>query len=172
MGTLLLLTLAKESNMDTYLHRYTGVLPPIDVIQSFTTWEFCLDEEGVEGQDESTIRPQDTSGILTCETNACSVRIQLANGLVTYGLIWMSDYNIESMRFHMNQSYAWLVKEFECPQWTTSERKWGTALGGISLDLREDTVFPMKVTLLCANAAELDTHWFFIGIDGHIGDLG
>jgi hypothetical protein len=33
-----------------------------DDLASFPVWEFCLDEEGVEGQDEATVRPYEKQG--------------------------------------------------------------------------------------------------------------
>jgi len=33
-----------------------------DDLTNFPVWEFCLDEEGVEGQDEATVRPYDKPG--------------------------------------------------------------------------------------------------------------
>ncbi len=33
-----------------------------DDLTSFPVWEFCLDEEGVEGQDEATVRPYEKPG--------------------------------------------------------------------------------------------------------------
>ena len=37
--------------------RYTGCLPPPEVLAEFANWVFAVDEEDVEGQDETTIRP-------------------------------------------------------------------------------------------------------------------
>ena len=40
-------------------YRYTGSFPPIDVLAQFPNWENAIDEEGEDGQDETTLRPAD-----------------------------------------------------------------------------------------------------------------
>jgi hypothetical protein len=40
-------------------HRYTGAFPPIEVLAQYPNWQNALEEEGEDGQDETTIRPAD-----------------------------------------------------------------------------------------------------------------
>ena len=47
--------------------RFTGDFPPLDVLERFPNWENALDEEEVEGQDETTIRPTEEQHVLTPE---------------------------------------------------------------------------------------------------------
>ena len=37
--------------------RFTGESPPLRLWRQYPIWEYCLGEEGVPGQDETTIRP-------------------------------------------------------------------------------------------------------------------
>ena len=45
----------------TPIRRQVYDLTPSD-LEPHAVWEFALDEEGVEGQDEATVRPQEASG--------------------------------------------------------------------------------------------------------------
>ncbi len=54
-------------------HRYTGRIPPSKLLLELPNWRYALDEEGEEGQDETTIKPdeiQEHIGEYTCYTAA------------------------------------------------------------------------------------------------------
>lgn len=68
------------------LYRYTGDFPPVDVIESFPNWDYALDEEGEEGQDETTIRPEDDQTHINEYTGFTAVDVWLASGDRCVGL--------------------------------------------------------------------------------------
>ena len=54
----------------------------LDDLSQFPVWEFALDEEGMEGQDEATVRPYEFSGALDASDGMFVVRafFNLADG--------------------------------------------------------------------------------------------
>jgi len=54
----------------------------VDDLMEFPVWEFALDEEGEEGQDEATVRPSTAPLPLDCSEAMCIVRalFSLADG--------------------------------------------------------------------------------------------
>lgn len=47
-----------------------------DDLTSFPVWEFCLDEEGMEGQDEATVRPHEKPGKVDPASGMFAVKAQ------------------------------------------------------------------------------------------------
>lgn len=61
-----------------------------DDLESFNIWEFCLDEETSEEQDETTVRPRpDLAGIMDCSDGdlLCAAEFVLADGTSHRGWI-------------------------------------------------------------------------------------
>ena len=48
-----------------HAYRYTGDFPPAEVLARFPNWDYALDEEGEDGQDETTIKPEDEQSFIT-----------------------------------------------------------------------------------------------------------
>ncbi len=65
----------------THIRRQVYDLTPAD-LERFAVWEFALDEEGVEGQDEATVRPYEPRGPLDTAEGMFIVRasMTLADG--------------------------------------------------------------------------------------------
>jgi hypothetical protein len=58
---------------------------------TFPIWEFAMDEEGVDGQDETWVRPVDARAIpRSAYSLAVGARVTLANGRVVTGLCQVS----------------------------------------------------------------------------------
>lgn len=61
----------------------------LDDVKKFPVWEFALDEEGEEGQDEATVRPYEVSGPLEPSDGMFIVRatFTLADGTRMHGYV-------------------------------------------------------------------------------------
>jgi hypothetical protein len=61
----------------------------LDDVRKLPVWEFALDEEGEEGQDEATVRPCETSGALDPSDGPFIVRaaFTLADGTQMHGCL-------------------------------------------------------------------------------------
>lgn len=60
--------------------RYTGENPAIEALVQFPNWINAYDEEGVEGQDETTLKPDDEQRWITDMTAFTAGDIVFANG--------------------------------------------------------------------------------------------
>lgn len=60
--------------------RYTGDWPPPEVLQDYPNWVFAYDEEGEDGQDETTVKPEDQQTFITTETQVTAGTLVLADG--------------------------------------------------------------------------------------------
>lgn len=61
----------------------------------YAIWEFCLDEEGVEGQDEATVRPTTKSELTDELPGACvlAARVRFADGSSSAGYLYNCEEN-------------------------------------------------------------------------------
>lgn len=90
--------------------RYTGEFPPVDVIQQYPNWDYALEEEGIDGQDESTLRPEPEQSCITNVTAFTAGDILLASGENLLGLIEVigcKTYSVEV--FEGNSSWRVLL---------------------------------------------------------------
>jgi len=68
-------------------HRYTGGWPPPVVLDEIPNWQNALDEEGVPGQDESTIKPAENQRTITDDAEYTAADVVVADGRETPALI-------------------------------------------------------------------------------------
>lgn len=71
--------------------RYTGDWPPPEVLRGYPNWVFAYDEEGEEGQDETTVKPEDQQAFITTETQLTAGRLFLADGHTLPAIICMEN---------------------------------------------------------------------------------
>lgn len=57
----------------------------LDDIRQFPVWEYALDEEGEDGQDETTVRPCEISQVLAPSDIIVRTRFTLADGTEMFG---------------------------------------------------------------------------------------
>ena len=68
--------------------RYTGTSPPAHVLERYPNWVPALDEEDVEGHDETTLKPEDVQTHITSETLFTAGDVLFAGGLTLPVLIY------------------------------------------------------------------------------------
>lgn len=75
----------------------------IDDLRTHSSWEFCLDEEGVEGQTEATTRPYKGPRSKLSASDPCQVActFSAANGRSFIGWISLGSGNLGSL-WHLN----------------------------------------------------------------------
>ena len=146
---------AKRSK--TPAHRFTGRPPPAEFLLRLPNWEFALDEEGVDGQDEYTLRPAREQGFLSDETFATAVEGKDAKGRDIVGLLF-----VEGMR-STGCDTVWIWTDAKGPAvylYTGRREEDGQFHGlaellssGIALPLAMRTRVPLQHTLALARNA-------------------
>jgi hypothetical protein len=112
--------------------RYTGENPPADVLARFPNWEFALDEEGIEGQDETTLRPADIQTRITEDIAATAADAWFPNGQSHIALVHFNA--LDSTHICVYEPPAdWLItcawqprRWIEPPHWLQDRRASGT----------------------------------------------
>ena len=149
--------------------RITGTLPDDGVLTQNNTWVYCLDEEGFECQDESTLKPQGNANVLDDDTNAVSIKMLFNDGIAGYGLLWLTNMELEIMRFRRSNGNWILIKDMDGPYWHGAKVAYGTEYEEFKdPDLNNSDLFPCKVEILCSNANNLGMTSFVIDSGGEI----
>jgi hypothetical protein len=103
--------------------RYTPGPPPLKVLAKYPNWRNALDEEGEDGQDESTIRPDDVSDHIGPETEFTAADITLVSGkrlpALLFGATDLWNGNAESIAVYEG-SQIWHL-EFSDRAWWASK---------------------------------------------------
>lgn len=129
--------------------RLTGENPSPELLEQYPNWEYALDEEAVEGQDETTLRPagdQRVIGEYVCFT-ACTV--WLNNGQEWPAFIELND-GVGGVQILMEDQWyrlRRLVDRFEqFERWEPYVESWlpEEERDFLPLSLADGSVFPLR----------------------------
>ena len=122
--------------------RYTGELPPPPVLKQYPNWKQALGEDGAEGQDETTIMPDDVQDHIGPDTQSTAADVTFPDGRTAPALLGammgLCDGEIEYLDVYDGQS-SWQVELYG--------ESWGQAQYADASKTHGDTsVFPLRVT--------------------------
>ena len=124
--------------------RYTGNWPPPKVLERYPNWEMAYEEEGMDGQDETTIRPQAEQSVITFDTVHTAGDVWLADGRTYPAIITVISGPPEACSFHDGKRW-WTIKTFR--------KKWEALVQTYlpenkrekPLDLKDKSTFPLRI---------------------------
>jgi hypothetical protein len=99
--------------------RFTGESPSPMHWKRYPNWEYALDEEGLAGQDETTLRPSAIQDYIAEYTAYTSGDIICADGTKLPALVGLShERKPDSIDAFMDNEFAWRI------YYSYPERKW------------------------------------------------
>lgn len=125
--------------------RYAGCWPPLATLAEYPNWVFALDEEGEQGQDETTIKPETQQLYISQETSFTAADVMLADGSSKTAVITLED-TIPSALDVLDGQDWWSVQRGRGSQWETVDNSWlpeEERRPGVSL--RDKNIFPLSV---------------------------
>ncbi|HLJ88000.1 MAG TPA: hypothetical protein VKZ53_14355 [Candidatus Angelobacter sp.] len=111
-----------RKSMQNHL-RYTGCWPSLDVLIQYPNWVFIFDEENAEGQDETTIKPEDQQSRISEETCFTTADATLADGRIKTAIIRL-DENQPSALDVFDEGDWWSVQQRSGKNWETVDEIW------------------------------------------------
>lgn len=150
-------------------HRYTGEFPPIEVWESIPNWEYALDEESVERQDETTLRPalkQDSiiDGIAFTAADATLASSQKLPVLLEVYTRLPSAINV----FRDNDTSWRIYYSYEKDSWVPYIEDWlPVEERSLWVSLDDTTVFPMRIQSRLPVQSDGKLLFFTINSDGN-----
>jgi hypothetical protein len=118
-------------------------------VKAHPVWEYALDVEGVEGNDETSVRPVREIPVSTLRGRVVGTRVRLANGTSVWALLGNVDERSARRTQHFLQVTVWRgAKAFDLARYQDSDyaRRGPKALARF-LGLAIDDVFPLAYDL-------------------------
>jgi hypothetical protein len=130
--------------------RFTGENPPPSLWDRFPNWQNAYEEEGILGQDETTLRPADNQRAIDDEVTFTAGDASFASGPTVPALLGVISGELGWIYVYPNpdEDLCWILS-FDVPsnQWTAINEDWFLEGGGIlPAPLDDPTVFPMMVS--------------------------
>lgn len=107
--------------------RFTGEFPPVKLRIRFPNWEYALDEEGEEGQDETTLRPAANQKCIDEYTAFTTGTATFADGrsLPVFLCVYHGPVSCEGVDVFINASDSWkLTRDYRTRCWSPFEQAW------------------------------------------------
>ena len=129
--------------------RFTGENPPVDLWSRFPNWQSAYDEEGLPGQDETTLRPADNQVTIDDDVTFTAGDAVLANGQRVPALLGVLSGELGWVYVYPepSQEICWMVT-FDVPsqRWAAMNDEWFLESAEvIRVPVKDSAVFPMKV---------------------------
>ena len=125
--------------------RYTGDWPPAAVLAQYPNWVFALDEENEEGQDETTIKPEDQQLYISEETSFTAANATQANGIMKTAIIRMED-TVPSAIDVLDGTQWWSVQSGVSKKWEAVNETWlPEKERRPSISLGDRDIFPLVI---------------------------
>jgi len=127
-------------------HRYTGEWPPLDVLRKYPNWEHALDEESVEGQDETTTRPENKQAYITKNTAFTAGKVVQADSTVRDAILEVINGEIYSVDVFIDRIKTWRVVRLPAG-WQPFDQNWLPEEERMPVVSFKDTsIFPLHVS--------------------------
>ena len=153
-------------------HRYTGACPPPDVIAQFPNWDYALDEEGKDGQDETTIRPEQEQSLITTATGFTGAEVTLASGECLVGLADVGIDGVDGINVFENGDWWRVFFHRPTRRWRPLIEEWlPEAERRPSVSLDDARVFPLRFITRLPRARGAHPYHIEIRQDGSVASI-
>ena len=130
--------------------RFTGENPPPSLWGRFPNWQNAYEEEGLVGQDETTLRPADNQRAIDDEVSFTAGNVVFADGRTFPALLGVLCGSVGWVYVYPDppRDECWVLRLDEPSQrWVAMNDKWFVQGRGIlPVPVADPTVFPLGVT--------------------------
>lgn len=130
--------------------RFTGENPPPKLWRRFPNWQNAYEEETLDEQDETTLRPADNQESIDDEVSLTAGDVTFANGLSASALLEVLCGEVSAVHVYPDpsQERCWIVT-FHVPsnRWQAENDDWFLKTPGVlRVPVGNADLFPMRVT--------------------------
>lgn len=153
--------------METKAPRFTGEWPTPELCQKYPNWEHALDEEGVPGQDETTLRPADVQDSITDDVAYTAAAVTFANGSESPALLELNDLRVCGVDLLLEGRGGRRLYVGADGRWIPFEQTWLPEAERMpSVALSDPSIFPMRVVSALRSTVTGKRYAFVIKQDG------
>ena len=149
--------------------RFTGEDPPLHLWARFPNWRNALEEEGEEGQDETTLMPDEVQTRVGEYTSLTAGRARFNDGREFHALLEIGDHRIDGCSVYQAKN-PWRIY-FSCPdrRWLSFRAEWlPEAERPPSVLLDDEGIFPLEIFMTLPWREGEKPSVYQIGPDGQI----
>jgi hypothetical protein len=128
--------------------RFTGMIPPPDFWKQYPNWRNAFEEEGIDGQDETTLMPHEVQNFITENTSFTGGRVHLNDGREFPAFLAVFGNHIEGCHV-FETALPWRIY-YNRPKkkWVAYQAEWlPEAKRPPHVDFDNALVFPVKIIL-------------------------
>jgi hypothetical protein len=126
--------------------RFTGENPPPELLVRYPNWEYALDEEEVEGQDETTLKPEEQQKVIGEFTAFTGGVATLADGRELPALIETISGEVWGFQVYDSEGVWRLTYEPNSKWWQPYVESWLPVEQRChSVSLADERLFPLRV---------------------------
>lgn len=131
--------------------RFTGEWPPASLLNQYPNWEYAIDEEDVDGQDETTIRPETQQDVISENTAYTAATAKQADGTERTAIAAIVAGRIDAVDVFINDRDAWRIGR-KGDEWEPFIETWLPENERMPhVRLSDEAVFPLSIETLLAS---------------------
>lgn len=148
--------------------RFTGEWPPVIYWGEYPNWTYALDEEGVPGQDETTLKPSGQQTVIDESVAYTTGIARLASGRELPALLEIIDSEVWGVDVFINEKTSWRIfYEISSNHWKCFIQDWLPPDQRMpSVSLGDRNVFPLTITSRLPKGNNGNKYQFVIKPDG------
>jgi len=126
--------------------RYTGDWPPPDILRQYPNWTYALDEEGAEGQDETTLKPDYEQTWISSTAVFTAGEALLADGRSFPAIISIGKSGIDSVDVFESSDPWRVLFDYPSQSWVAFIQTWLPEVERMPVvDMSDKRVFPLCI---------------------------
>jgi len=126
--------------------RFTGENPPPELLVRYPNWDYALDEEDVEGQDETTLKPEEQQEVIGEFTAFTGGLATLADGRELTALLEVISGEVWGFEIYDPDGIWRLTYEPDTNRWQPYVESWLPIEQRChSVSLANERLFPLRV---------------------------
>lgn len=127
--------------------RYTGDWPPPEVLREHPNWVCAWDEEDEEGQDETTLKPEDEQSVITSDTIHTAGDVHLADGRAFPAIISLPSGAPECFDYHDGAEWIRCRQDYQTKRWVAHDQSWLPPEKRMpTVDFADSCTFPLRLS--------------------------
>lgn len=107
--------------------RITGDNPSPSLLEQYPNWENAFDEEDVEGQDETTLRPSEDQSVIGEFVSFTAATVWLNSGQQCPAIIELADH-VDGVQFYLEGKWyrivRWVARTGDFDRWEPYVEHW------------------------------------------------
>jgi hypothetical protein len=147
--------------------RFTGENPPLDLWTEFPNWRNAYDEEGIPGQDETTLKPDEDQTSVSKNTSFTTGKVRFRDGREFPAFLAISNNRIDGCDVYETSEPWRIYYSYPDKRWLPFLAEWlPAAERPPAISFENDSVFPLIIEMVIPWTAGAKPSVYEVSTDG------